>query len=159
MASTGSIARMSPQALAVFLLTAAVVGSLASAAAAGPSVKPAKTVPSVVCWTGMPGTVEVERRPKRKPERCLLAERGGDGVSIVDLHYKHWNSRNAQGSGEMCAGPAGCIPVSVHLGKPQFTNSCDREIFSQVSIHVKGTERVPRRPQPLTNTCRPRHPV
>ena len=159
MASICRIARLLPQARAVFLLTAAVVGSAVSAAAAGPSREAAKTEPSVVCWTGMPGTVEVERQPKRRPERCLLAERGGDGVSIVDLHWKHWNSRNAQGSGEMCAGPAGCIPVSVHLGKPQFTNSCDREIFSQVNIHVKGTERVPRRPQPLTNTCRPRHPA
>ncbi len=159
MVSTRRIASPLPQALAVFLLTVAVVGSSASAAAGGPSLKPPKTAPSVVCWTGMPGTVEVERQPKRRPERCLLAERGGDGVSIVDLHWKHWNSRNAQGSGEMCAGPAGCIPVSVHLGKPRFTNSCDREIFSQVNIHVKGTERVPRRPQPLTNTCRPRHPA
>ena len=159
MASICRIARLLPQARAVFLLTAAVVGSAVSAAAAGPSREAAKTETSVVCWTGMPGTVEVERQPKRRPERCLLAERGGDGVSIVDLHWKHWNSRNAQGSGEMCAGPAGCIPVSVHLGKPQFTNSCDREIFSQVNIHVKGTERVPRRPQPLTNTCRPRHPA
>ena len=154
-----SSAHRLPPAWAVFLLTAALVASSASAAAAGPSPEPAKTVPSVVCLTGMPGTVEVERHPKVRPERCLLTERGGDGASILDLHWKHWTSRNAQGSGEMCVGPAGCIPVSVHLGKAQFTNSCDREIFSQVSIHVKGTERVPKRPQPLANTCRPRHPA
>ena len=159
MVSIRRIARPLPRARVLFLLTAAVVGSSASAATAGPSLNPAKTVPSVVCWTGMPGTFEVERHPKRRPERCLLTERGGDGVSIIDLHWKHWTSRNAQGSGEMCAGPAGCIPVSIHLGKPHFTNSCDREVFSQVSIHVKGTERIPKRPQPLTNTCRPRHPA
>ncbi len=101
----------------------------------------------------------MERLPKRRPRRwCLLTERGGDGVQLTVLSWNHWTSANAQGSGQMCPGPAGCIPISIHLGRPHFINSCDREIFSQTRIHVKGTERVPMRPQPLTNTCRPRHP-